>query len=649
MRIRSPHWQLLPWIALTTLIAFIVVAMLSRFVELRTLTRDIARVNVANELDRQVEQWSDAHFSNLSRWSQYLVTSPAKPSEETAQQLLKTVEAIFRWEREPDGSVTLLDLVGPVLEKQEIVATCLTDARNYSFNRTANPPKQVSLYLEGCARETPAVQLEAIASATKLYINSGQPLEAIALLQQQLPVDIGSTSLRLLELQHLRASLMVRNDVDGGLQHLLTIAEAIAEEPTAGALTNKIRTPTLAILRDAGWLEQAQNLDIKLGKHQRLRRAHRALPGLLSTPPPTGASCATPKCTVPLFLFEANGVGVALAMDREKIGQDLLNRLSQYKESAALVDANGVVIFGNRDTSPITVKQPLRPTLSKLSIGIRDSALESQTKHLDDQLTILLVLGLSCLLLALLGISAQYRANKRLHRLLARQSEFTRRSAHELRTPLAVVSLLAENLADGLYNDKSTAEVAGQIIDETNRLATRVDELLLLSRPTNNSTKSQFEPEEAILDTLVQWAPRYKSANIQLSVDIAPTGLVYGDQLALRDAIGALLDNAYKYINPSQKKPGVWLSLTQVGSEAVLEIADNGLGVPKEMRVDIFEQFVRIEGDHRGTSGGYGLGLSQVKRTVSAHNGTVTCSEGTDGGARFTLTLPISTETNKEE
>ena len=110
MTTRSPHWQLLPWIILTTLIAFLVLAMLSRFVDLRTLTSDIARINVAEELDRQVDQWSTSHSSNLTRWSQFLVSSPDKQSEATAQQLLNTVEAVFRWKRDENGSVwDLLD------------------------------------------------------------------------------------------------------------------------------------------------------------------------------------------------------------------------------------------------------------------------------------------------------------------------------------------------------------------------------------------------------------------------------------------------------------------------------------------------------------------------------------------------------------
>jgi two-component system sensor histidine kinase AdeS len=72
---------------------------------------------------------------------------------------------------------------------------------------------------------------------------------------------------------------------------------------------------------------------------------------------------------------------------------------------------------------------------------------------------------------------------------------------------------------------------------------------------------------------------------------------------------------------------------------AIVEVVDNGLGVPPKLRKEIFQEFVRVEGPNRGLAGGHGLGLAQVARTAAAHGGDVVCTEGLDGGARFSLRL----------
>ena len=115
-----------------------------------------------------------------------------------------------------------------------------------------------------------------------------------------------------------------------------------------------------------------------------------------------------------------------------------------------------------------------------------------------------------------------------------------------------------------------------------------------------------------------------------------------GDAHAVRDAIGCLLDNALKYRSETRDDPQVWLNLTQEGHWVVVEVADNGIGVPPRMRRSIFEQFVRVEGPNRGRAGGHGLGLAQVAAIAGAHGGRCDCREGVEGGASFRLQLPVA-------
>jgi len=107
----------------------------------------------------------------------------------------------------------------------------------------------------------------------------------------------------------------------------------------------------------------------------------------------------------------------------------------------------------------------------------------------------------------------------------------------------------------------------------------------------------------------------------------------------MHDAIGNLLDNALKYRRPGI--PGLCRVRTGVsGRWVIIEVADNGMGVPSDKRKLIFERFTRVEGPRRGKAGGHGLGLAFVAETAEAHHGLVECADGIDGGARFRIKLP---------
>jgi signal transduction histidine kinase len=182
--------------------------------------------------------------------------------------------------------------------------------------------------------------------------------------------------------------------------------------------------------------------------------------------------------------------------------------------------------------------------------------------------------------------------------------------------------------------------MARRIQDEADRLTLRIDEVLKLSRERDIPKPKPVELGPLLRDLDQVWRPRMEQLGVALSTDIVDAPAVQGDAGALRDAIGCLLDNALKYRRADAPDKRVVLSLRSQGRDAVVEVVDNGLGVPPKMRKRIFERFVRVEGPHRGLSGGHGLGLAQVADVIAAHRGKVTCGEGFDGGARFTVRLP---------
>jgi signal transduction histidine kinase len=200
---------------------------------------------------------------------------------------------------------------------------------------------------------------------------------------------------------------------------------------------------------------------------------------------------------------------------------------------------------------------------------------------------------------------------------------------------------MAENLELGLFKtDADRREMANAIVRETDNLTARVNEILSVAKERTLRKPEPFDPEEALLEAIETWGPRFEAAGVRFTADLAPTDEVNGDMEAIRDATACLLDNALKYHRPDADPPTVELTLEQEGHTIRIAVADNGLGVPANMRSEIFDRFVRVEGPNRGKSGGHGLGLAQVADIVKGHRGRARCEEGIDGGSRFVLELP---------
>jgi signal transduction histidine kinase len=181
--------------------------------------------------------------------------------------------------------------------------------------------------------------------------------------------------------------------------------------------------------------------------------------------------------------------------------------------------------------------------------------------------------------------------------------------------------------------------MARRIFQEAQRLGQRVDDVLAVVRERSIPQPVAFDPEEPLMEAVERWGPRLDDAGVELHVDVDVAPQVLGDASAVRDAVGCLLDNALKYRREDRPDPTVWLNLKADGRDAIIEVIDNGIGVPTGMRKRIFDKFVRVEGPNRGMAGGHGLGLAQVAEVARLHRGRVDCSDGIEGGSRFVLRL----------
>lgn len=334
-------------------------------------------------------------------------------------------------------------------------------------------------------------------------------------------------------------------------------------------------------------------------------------------------------------------VGVALVLDRPTLLRALLQRLDRKSGELVVLDEQDHVVAGppvRPDDLALEVNFSLLP---EVQLGARQALLDRRLRVVERQWYWQAGALLFVVLLGGLAIWLEIQAQRRLEDLVVRQRQFTTRVTHELKTPLAGIKVMAENLEAGAWKDERHMRLMAQrIVDEADRLNQRVNEILSVARERALPRPEPFDPEEAVLAAVEQWGPRLEQAGVGFEADLHPTAEVNGDQDAIRDVIGCLLDNALKYHREDRDDPFVWLVLKEEGRFVTIEVTDNGLGVPQNLRKKIFDRFVRVEGPNRGKAGGHGLGLSQVAEVLRAHGGQYQCTEGVDGGARFTLKLP---------
>lgn len=239
------------------------------------------------------------------------------------------------------------------------------------------------------------------------------------------------------------------------------------------------------------------------------------------------------------------------------------------------------------------------------------------------------------------GLVLSGRATLRAVELARRQAGFMAAVSHEMRTPLAAVGLLAENLESGVADRAGQRDAHTRLIrEECTRLGGLVNNVLAFSRDGKSEPHEPFDVAAMMDDAVALVKPMADRRNITIHVLASDfTEAPCGDVAALRRALLNLLDNALKH-TPDGGNVNCRADLIN-HHRWTLEISDSGPGIPIRERSRIFDAFYRIGDELRRTTPGTGLGLALVKRTAEAHGGTIAVDDAPDGGARFTLSLPI--------
>ena len=231
--------------------------------------------------------------------------------------------------------------------------------------------------------------------------------------------------------------------------------------------------------------------------------------------------------------------------------------------------------------------------------------------------------------------------NDRLRELDRLKDEFIGLVSHELRTPLVSIIGYVELLKDAGTSGSDAGHFAEVIERGAQRLLRLVGDLLFLSRI--QSAKMTVEFRSADLADIVTRAveetrPEAQRKHIELALSAAALPCFALDPERIAQLAGNLISNAVKFTPDGGR---VEVRVGMQGDQAVLAVADTGIGIPAGDRERIFERFFRSEAATRQAIPGTGLGLTIAKAIVAAHNGTIAVDSDEDRGSTFKICLPL--------
>lgn len=247
--------------------------------------------------------------------------------------------------------------------------------------------------------------------------------------------------------------------------------------------------------------------------------------------------------------------------------------------------------------------------------------------------------GSTFLLVILIGASVVYTSFRRSIGLSRQQNNFMLAVTHELKSPIAAMKLNLQTMERYQLDEEKKEQLVKRSIKEANRLNDLCNNMLIASQMEGKqyvAAKEQLNFSQLTEDSVKDYNGRYPG---RFEQNIINDHYLNGDRVLLQMVINNLLENAIKYT--PEDKP-ILVELTARNNIAVLQVIDNGPGIPEKEKNKIFNKFYRIGSEATRKTKGTGLGLYLTAKIVRQHKGRIVVKDNTPSGAIFEVCLPLS-------
>lgn len=369
--------------------------------------------------------------------------------------------------------------------------------------------------------------------------------------------------------------------------------------------------------------------------------------------------------TVLRTILQCNNQPLRQGVNVEFLQRALVHELAQVGITETfeftLYDSQGQVAYTTvADTGDRSYKAPLvlRRDLFVQSNGYLDSPLGDQelpyielifTEHSRHMGTLIYTLPSAGTLLVIIALSVLAVAILLRHKhYLRERKDFVSNMTHELKTPVSSIRLACEMLEDpSLHQSEERRQrITQTMLKEVDRLTLLVDQVLqssMMERGVLKSYPVELDAHEEIRDLSSAYAMKLANAHGELVLALeAEHHTLMCDKIAFQNVISNVIDNSLKY-RKEDTPPIITLSTHSDDSNLIIDIQDNGIGISRQDRAHIFDQFYRVHTGDRHDVKGFGLGLAYVQRAIQAMGGEVKVFSKLGVGTKMSLRIPYIT------
>jgi two-component system phosphate regulon sensor histidine kinase PhoR len=295
----------------------------------------------------------------------------------------------------------------------------------------------------------------------------------------------------------------------------------------------------------------------------------------------------------------------------------------------------------------VVTRETKDPVFNEVTLGFRDPItyrllIHNKNAFIFKRIAIPILFSVFLVAFTALSFLLLYRNLLRQNRLANIKNEFISNISHELKTPIATVSVAIEALRN--FNANLDTERTKEYLDissnELQRLSLLVDKVLKLSMFEKKEIDLQYEVldmKDLVEEVTSSLRLQFEKHNAQVNISSEGDTTLEGDRLHLVSVVFNLLDNAIKY---SSDAPKIDVKMNGNENRVDLVIRDSGIGIPETYKDKIFEKFFRVPTGNLHNAKGYGLGLSYVANVISKHNGTINVESIPGDGSEFIISLP---------